>query len=100
MAIWRLPCRSWPSQSTPLSYKPNTSDAAWFKATVDGFSHGSDQLFPRNGDGHEPRPVGIGIARSRHRDLNRDVAYRDVHDDQIITEINQRLRDIPKDYPK
>src|SRR4051812_15800880 len=51
-------------------------------------SHGCDQLLPRNGDGHEPCPVGIEVARSRHRDLNRDAAHRDVHDDRIITEIN------------
>jgi hypothetical protein len=34
------------------------------------------------------RAVGIGITRSRRRDLNRDVAHRDVHDDRIIAEID------------
>ena len=52
------------------------------------------------GDGHEPRLVGIEVIRSRHRDLNRDVTHRNIHDDRIITEIDQRLRDISKDYPK
>src|SRR3954447_12470266 len=35
---------------------------------------------------------------NRHRDLNVDVAHRDVSDVRIITEIDQPLRDIPKDY--
>src|SRR3954454_6488080 len=100
MAIWRLPRRRRLSRSIPLADNPDAGDVAYFGATVDGFSHGRDQLLPRNGDGHKLRPDGIGVTRGRHRDLNRDVAHRDVHDDRIITEIDQRLRDISKDYPK
>src|SRR3954468_20743458 len=100
MITWRLPRRNWPSQSIPLTHDLNAGDVACFGAAVDSLSHGRDQLLPRNGDGHEPCPARNGVTRNRHRDLNRDVAHRDVHDDRIITEIDQRLRDISKDYLK
>src|SRR4051794_29958977 len=88
MAIWRSRCRRWLSRSIPLADNPDAGDVACFGATVDGFSHGRDQLIPRNGDGHRSCLVGIEVARSRHRDLNRDVAHRDVHGDRIIAEID------------
>src|SRR3954466_1268411 len=100
MTTWRSPRQRWPSQSIPLTHDPNAGDVAYFGAAIHRFSHGRDQLLPRNGDGHEPCPARNGVTRNRHRDLNRDVAHRDVHDDRIITEIDQRLRDISKDYPK
>src|SRR3954464_10063257 len=88
MVTWRSPFQRWPNRSIPLAHEPDAGDAAWFGAAIDGLSHGRDQLLPRNGDGHEPRPIGIKVAVSRHRDLNRDIAHRDVHDDRIIPEIN------------
>src|SRR5688500_17398263 len=88
MATWRSPCRRWPNRSILLAHEPDAGDAAWFGAAIDGLSHGRDQLLSWNGDGHKSCLVGIKVARGRHRDLNRDVAHRDVHDDRIIAEIN------------
>src|SRR3954451_9248742 len=88
MTTWRSPRRCWPNRSIPLAHNPNAGDVAYFGAAVHGFSHGRDQLLPRNGDGHRSCLVGIEVARSRHRDLNRDAGHRDVHDDRIIAEID------------